>query len=563
MADDQLMWGNNRAVAPTPRAAIIAVDLGNNFTVKGHHLSMIKDRQFDDRARADPHKHIAEFVEICRMLRYGDTNVDTIKLKLFPSSFSGDAKVWFNELSPGVITTWEEMRQAFFKDIKGEMKEMRDGCNSCGGPHPSSECDDKPMGGPKDEEANYAYGGYQGNYYVNLNAKTTVIYDDREDEDDEAKKEVEPSSSEQAKSDPLPLKAHKLKIPYPQRLCKEKMKEQYAKFIDLIKEVRINVPLVDVLAGMPNYGKFLKDLISNKTNSIEYLALANLDTSINLMSYPLYASLFENTLKPTRMSIRLANHTYQYPMGVAENMLIQVGKFVFPVDFVILQIEEDDKVPLILRRPFLYTADAIIRVKNKELNLGVGDDRITFLIDKAMQHSHSNDDTCFCIDVIDEVTKEELDSLLDDFKTFSSTSKKINESSLDKEFKEFMVVDVEEIPEQEEEVEDNFEELPIEENLRIKTSIQEPPTDLEMKPLPKHLEYAFLEKDSLLPVVISALLKDYKKKRLVSILKKHMKHLLGKHLIFRALAHLTANTKSTLRTMQNPSFRDNVGLTQT
>ncbi|GKF23474.1 hypothetical protein Tco_0075796, partial [Tanacetum coccineum] len=87
-----------------------------------------------------------------------------------------------------------------------------------------------------------------------------------------------------------------------------------------------------------------------------------------------------------------------------------------------------------------------------------------------------------------------------------------------------MAVDVEEVPEQEEEVEDNFKELPLKEKLRIKTSIQDPPTDLEMKPLPKHLEYAYLEKDSLLPVVISALLKDDKNKRLVSILKKHKKH---------------------------------------
>ncbi|GJU73931.1 reverse transcriptase domain-containing protein [Tanacetum coccineum] len=113
MADDQPMWGNNRAVAPTPEAAIVAVDLGDNFTVKGHHLSMIKDRQFDGRSRADPHKHIAEFVEICGMFRYGNTNADAIKLKLFPSSLAGEAKIWFNELSPGVITTWEEMRQAF------------------------------------------------------------------------------------------------------------------------------------------------------------------------------------------------------------------------------------------------------------------------------------------------------------------------------------------------------------------------------------------------------------------------------------------------------------------
>ncbi|GKG60993.1 hypothetical protein Tco_0616809, partial [Tanacetum coccineum] len=67
----------------------------------------------------------------------------------------------------------------------------------------------------------------------------------------------------------------------------------------------------------------------------------------------------------------------------------------------------------------------------------------------------------------------------------------------------------------------NFKELPLKENLRIKNSIQDPTTDLVMKPLPKHLEYAFLEKESLLLVVISVLLKDNEKKRLVSVLKKH------------------------------------------
>ncbi|GKB44934.1 hypothetical protein Tco_0889876 [Tanacetum coccineum] len=75
---------------------------------------------------------------------------------------------------------------------------------------------------------------------------------------------------------------------------------------------------------------------------------------------------------------------------------------------------------------------------------------------------------------------------------------------------------------QEDEVKDNFEELPPKDELRIRTSIQDPPTDLEMKPLPKHLEYAFLEEEnSLLPVVISALLEQNEKERLVSVLKKH------------------------------------------
>ncbi|GKF78671.1 reverse transcriptase domain-containing protein [Tanacetum coccineum] len=162
------------------------------------------------------------------------------------------------------------------------------------------------------------------------------------------------------------------------------------------------------------------------------------------------------------MSICLVNHTYQYPMGVAENMLVQVGKFVFPIDFVILQMEEDGRVSIILGRPFLHTADAIIRVKNKELDLGIGEDRATFHINKAMQHSHVNDDTCFRMDVIDEITEDELDALLDDSKPFLNTSEKISETSLDKELYEFMSGNV-----QEDEVKDDFEELPPKDKLRI------------------------------------------------------------------------------------------------
>ncbi|GJZ68765.1 reverse transcriptase domain-containing protein [Tanacetum coccineum] len=101
------------------------------------------------------------------------------------------------------------------------------------------------------------------------------------------------------------------------------------------------------------------------------------------------------------MSVRLANRSFQYPIGIAENMLVEVDKFIFPADFVILKMEEDRKVPLILGRPFLYTVDAVIRVKQKQLNLGVGTERMIFNIDSVMKHSYSNDDTCFSIDVID------------------------------------------------------------------------------------------------------------------------------------------------------------------
>ncbi|GJX76583.1 reverse transcriptase domain-containing protein [Tanacetum coccineum] len=95
-------------------------------------------------------------------------------------------------------------------------------------------------------------------------------------------------------------------------------------------------------------------------------------------------------------------------------MLVEVGKFTFLVDFVILEMEEDSKVPLILGRLFLHTADALIRVKQKQLNLGVGTERMTFHMDSAMRHSYSNNDTCFSIDVIDEILEEDFDALLDE-----------------------------------------------------------------------------------------------------------------------------------------------------
>ncbi|GJV97798.1 reverse transcriptase domain-containing protein [Tanacetum coccineum] len=184
------------------------------------------------------------------------------------------------------------------------------------------------------------------------------------------------------------------------------------------------------------------------------------------------------------MTVRLADRSFQYPVRIAENMLVEVGKFTFPIDFVILEIEEDSKIPLISGRPFLHTADAIIRVKQKQLNLGVGTERMIFNIDSAMKHSYSNDDTCFSIDVIDEILEEDFDALLNE----------------------------EDPP---------FEKITINTDYKIKTSLEEPPTDLELKPLPDNLEYVFLEEPSFLPVIISSQLSKEKKNKLISVLKKH------------------------------------------
>ncbi|GKE54746.1 hypothetical protein Tco_1489902 [Tanacetum coccineum] len=118
-------------------------------------------------------------------------------------------------------------------------------------------------------------------------------------------------------------------------------------------------------------------------------------------------------------------------------------------------MEEDSKVPLILGRPFLHTVDAVIRVKQKQLNLGVGTERIIFNIDSAMKHSYSNDDTSFSIDVIDEILEEDFDDLLDEgSKILHSIEGTLLEEEIFSKFDEFMTMTADENSESESDTEE-------------------------------------------------------------------------------------------------------------
>ncbi|GJV71349.1 reverse transcriptase domain-containing protein [Tanacetum coccineum] len=344
---------------------------------------------------------------------------------------------------------------------------------------------------------------------------------DSDDEDDEPTPQPKTQTPKPVKETPLP-KPYKPKIPYPQRLRKEKMEAQYGKFLDMIRAVRINVPFVDVLAGMPSYGKFLKELISNKHKieqiSVAFLsdessamiqnkvppklgdpksflipcnfnktfscnALADVGSSINLMLYSLYAKLSLKTLKPTKMSVRLVDRSFQYPVGIAENMLVEV-------------------------------------VKQKQLNLGVGTERMIFNIDSAIKHSNSNDDICFSID---EILEEDFDALLDEgSKILHSIEGTILEEEIFSEFDKFIAMAANENYDSEyDEEEPKFKKLTINTDYKIKTSLKEPLMDLELKPVPDNLEYVFLEEPSFLHVIISSQLSAQNKSKLVTVLKKH------------------------------------------
>ncbi|GKE22272.1 reverse transcriptase domain-containing protein [Tanacetum coccineum] len=157
-------------------------------------------------------------------------------------------------------------------------------------------------------------------------------------------------------------------------------------------------------------------------------------------------------------------------------MLVEVSKFTFPIDFVILKMKEDSKVPLILGRPFRHTADVVIRVKQKQLNLRVGSERMIFHIDSAMKHSYSNDDTYFSIDVIDEILEEDFKALLVEGNTILySIEGTPLEEKLFAEFDEFMTmtvkVDTESEPIKEE---IPFVKITFDIKNKIKKSIDEP-----------------------------------------------------------------------------------------
>ncbi|GJX34742.1 reverse transcriptase domain-containing protein [Tanacetum coccineum] len=175
------------------------------------------------------------------------------------------------------------------------------------------------------------------------------------------------------------------------------------------------------------------------------------------------------------MSVILADRSFQYPVGIAENMLVEVGKFTFPADFVILEMEEDSKVPLILGRPFLHTADAVIQVKKKQLNLEVGTEQMIFNIDSAMKHSYSNDDTCFSIDVINEILEEDFDALLDEgSKILHSIAGTLLEEEIFSEFDKFIAMAENENSDSESDREEEapFEKITINTDYKIKTSLE-------------------------------------------------------------------------------------------
>ncbi|XP_027169631.1 uncharacterized protein LOC113769374 [Coffea eugenioides] len=130
-------------------------------------------------------------------------------------------------------------------------------------------------------------------------------------------------------------------------------------------------------------------------------ALCDLGASVSLMPLTVARQLGLKELERTNISLQLADRSIRHPMGILENVLIKVQKFIIPVDFVVLNMEEDVNVPIILDRPFLVTAGTIIDVKRGKFKFQIGEEEVEFDLSKVEKYP-SFTDHVYSVDICDK-----------------------------------------------------------------------------------------------------------------------------------------------------------------
>ncbi|GKB04807.1 reverse transcriptase domain-containing protein, partial [Tanacetum coccineum] len=268
---------------------------------------------------------------------------------------------------------------------------------------------------------------------------------------------IQPQVVQDLGKDKEPSLAQKTKtsLPYPSRLAKEKIRENddilASKFMEIFRNLHFELSFADALIHMPKFVSMFKKMLNNKDKLIEltkthlnencsavvlkkislklgdpgrflipcdfsefdsYLALADLGASINLMPLSIWKNLRLPGLNDTKMVLELADRIISKPT-VAENVFVKVGKFYFPTDFVVLDFITNPRVPLILGRPFLRTAHALIDVYEGEITLRHDDQSLTLKCGDTPSISYNNLESLKKVDLIDVTCEEYSQEVLD------------------------------------------------------------------------------------------------------------------------------------------------------
>ncbi|PWA91946.1 reverse transcriptase domain-containing protein [Artemisia annua] len=218
----------------------------------------------------------------------------------------------------------------------------------------------------------------------------TVEPDTPHEEEGNVNDEIPEQHPQATSSLPTPPK-QPVRFLYPSRLKNQKFENDNKRFLSYLKDLVVTIPLLDACYHMPKYSIYFKKLLANRKR-LEVLVTLGEECSVVTQrglskkldepgSFTLPCSIGSLSLKQIRMNIQLADRSVKYPLGICENVLVKIGKFKFLVDFVILEMEEDNQVPIILGRPFLATARAVIDVHDG-ITLRV--DELSDIIDKCV-----------------------------------------------------------------------------------------------------------------------------------------------------------------------------------
>jgi len=262
----------------------------------------------------------------------------------------------------------------------------------------------------------------------------------------EGKEEVESEHCKE-KTDSPPA------LPFPHAMTKQRKANHNSEIFEIFKQVRINIPLLDAIKQAPSYAKFLKDLCTVKrklnvkkkaflaeqvsailqnNNALKYKdpgcpiiscfigehkierALLDFGASVNLLPYLVFQSLNLGELKPTSVAFLLADRSVKVPRGIVEDVLVEVDKFIYPVDFIVLDpqpVEACNSFPVILGRPFLATSNALINCRNGLMKLSFGNMTLEMNIFNICKQPGDDNDLQE-VDSIEELVYDQLESTL-------------------------------------------------------------------------------------------------------------------------------------------------------
>ncbi|XP_062104400.1 uncharacterized protein LOC133815598 [Humulus lupulus] len=323
------------------------------------------------------------------------------------------------------------------------------------------------------------------------------------------------STQNAAASEPPQSSPEIQKLPFPQRFQKQKQESQFKRFLDMLKQLHINIPLVEALEKMSNYVKFMKDILTKKRQlgEIETMALTKKCSSFSQNKFPpkmkdpgsftIPCTIGIGELRPTTVTLQLADRSLARPDGKIEDVLVKVHKFIFPIDFIVLDYEANREIPIILGLPFLATSRTLIDIQKGELTMRIQDEQVTFNVFKAMRFLDEVEE-CSVVSVVDSLASKELEnSCLDDplerLLSFDSQSNDMDEYLAWLEAK----------------LSSRAFKAP-------RPSVEEPP-ELELKVLPSHLRYAYLGESSSLSVIVLAELAREQEDKLLEVLRNFKK----------------------------------------